>query len=217
MKNTIKCLLLCSMLSLPICAQAEGVDPEAALQMLIEGNARFVKMSPQHPDQSTERRAVVAKGQTPFAIILSCSDSRVPPELIFDQGLGDLFVVRLAGNIVDNSALGSIEYAAEHLGARLILVLGHERCGAVTAAVNGGKLPGHIAEIVQNIMPAVETHRGADGKADVETCITENVNRVVKELKGAKPIISELVEAGKLAVFGAKYDLDSGTVDFYRN
>jgi carbonic anhydrase len=180
---------------------------------LIDGNARFTAGAAEHPRQSAVRRSELAQTQEPFAVILACADSRVAPEIVFDQGLGDLFVVRVAGNVLDNAALGSIEYAVEHLHASLIVVLGHERCGAVTAAVKGGHTPGHIHSFVQAIEPAVAETKGAPGDA-VDNAVRANVRHVVQQLRRARPIVSEAVVAGKVSVAGARYDLDTGAVEF---
>jgi carbonic anhydrase len=156
------------------------------------------------------RRLATAKAQHPFAIIVGCADSRTPPELIFDQNIGDLFVVRTAGNLADDFALGSIEYAVEHLGARLIVVLGHSRCGAVAAAVESDHAPGHIGEIVKDIRPAVEAVR-AEGGDVLANAIRNNVDQVAKK-------INEKAELGSLAssvrVVEAYYDLDTGKVNW---
>ena len=142
---------------------------------------------------------------------MSCSDSRVPPEIIFDQGLGDLFVIRLAGNILDDAALGSLEYAVEHLGVKYIMVLGHERCGAVDAAVKGGEIPGHIGSLVKAIQPAVEKVKNLPGDL-LDNAVRANVTMVVQQLKSSGPILEELVKKGDLAIAGARYDLDDGEV-----
>lgn len=142
---------------------------------------------------------------------MSCSDSRVPPEIIFDQGLGDLFVIRLAGNILDDAALGSLEYAVEHLGVKYIMVLGHERCGAVDAAVKGGEIPGHIGSLVEAIQPAVEKVKNLPGDL-LDNAVRANVTLVVQQLKSSGPIIEELVKKGALTIAGARYDLDDGEV-----
>src|SRR5947209_5314090 len=132
---------------------ATVLPADQALARLIEGNARYSRHREQHPDETLARRKELQVGQHPFAVVLSCSDSRVPPELVFDQGLGDLFVVRVAGNIAADAVLGSVEYAVEHLGTKLIVVLAHEKCGAITAAVEGGKAPGHLPALVAAIQP----------------------------------------------------------------
>jgi carbonic anhydrase len=184
---------------------------QSPLQSLIDGNQRFASGHPLHQNQDSQRRSDVAGEQHPFAIVVGCSDSRVPPEIIFDQGLGDLFVVRSAGNIVDDQALGSIEYAVEHLHAHVIVVLGHDNCGAVKAAVDGGDVPGHIGSITAAIAPAVETARHDPGDL-LDNAINENVLRVVNQIKTSEPILSHEVEAGQLTVVGARYNLSTGTV-----
>src|SRR3954447_12993305 len=141
-----------------------GVMPsDQALAKLIEGNRRYAQNKEQHPDETMARRKELENEQHPFAVILSCADSRVPPELIFDQGLGDLFVIRVAGNIADGAVLGSIEYAVEHLGTKLILVLGHENCGAVSAAVAGENASGHLSAFVSAIRPSVVAAASSPG------------------------------------------------------
>ena len=193
-------------------AKSKSVSAAEAWERLVLGNKRYVSGKMAHPRENKKRRAEIAKMQKPFVIILSCSDSRVPPEILFDQGLGDVFVIRTAGNVVDSIALGSIEYAVEHLGVKLIVVLGHERCGAVSATVKGGEVPGHIASIVQKIKPAVKAAKKQKGDL-VENAVRENVKRIVKELKASEPILSEFVEEHGLKVIGARYDLDSGKIE----
>ncbi len=189
------------------------VTAEQAKQMLIEGNRRYTGGAANHPHQSAERRAEVAGGQHPFAVLLSCADSRVPPEVFFDQGIGDLFVIRNAGNIVDDVVLGSMEYAVEHLGTPLIVVLGHTRCGAVTATVQGGEAPGHIGSIVETIQPAVEASKGAQGDAVLNVTLA-NVKLTVETIRNSQPILAHAVEHNGLAVVGALYHLESGEVEF---
>ena len=170
-------------------------------KMLLEGNERFIA-GKQTADLSISRRdELTTSGQHPFAVIICCSDSRVPPELIFDQGLGDLFIIRTAGNVVDDVALGSIEYGAEHLGVPLIVVLGHENCGAVKATVDGGEVHGCIHSIVDKISPSLDKVRGA---ADLYgACEDENIRSVCDEIISNK-IISALINEGKTEVVGAK-------------
>ncbi len=187
------------------------LNADQALQKLLEGNKRFIDVKTVHPDQTVDRRTEVAKSQSPFAVIISCSDSRVPPEIIFDQGIGDLFIIRTAGNVVDNVELGSIEYAAEHLGVNLVMVLGHERCGAVDATVKGGEIPGHIKNVVNAIKPSLDNIKDKSGDL-IDKTVISNVKMVVEKLKASKPILHELHEEGKLKVVGARYDLDDGTV-----
>jgi len=190
-----------------------GIAADQVLKMLLDGNKQYAAGKLTHPNSTPQRRQQLVAGQHPLAIILSCSDSRVPPEIIFDQGLGDLFVVRVAGNVVDNLALGSIEYAAEHLGVPLIVVLGHEKCGAITAAVEGGgKAPGHIEAVVKALRPAVEKVKDKPGDK-VENAIKANIELIVEQLKTSRPILAELVKDGKLMIVGARYDLDTGLVE----
>ena len=191
-----------------------SVAPAEAISKLKEGNGRYMSGSLQHPGQTAERRTELAKTQHPFAAIVSCSDSRVPPEIVFDQGLGDLFVVRVAGNVINDEGLGSIEYTVDHLGTRLILVLGHQSCGAVEAAretiAAKGKAPGHIESLVTAIKPAVE----ATAKDDLETTVKANVKNVVKALRSSTPILKSKVDSGEIQVIGGYYSLDTGAVTF---
>jgi len=188
------------------------VAPADAVSKLKEGNGRYTSGNLQHPGQTTERRAELTKDQHPFAVILSCSDSRVPPEIVFDQGLGDLFVVRVAGNVIDDHGLGSIEYAVDHLGARLIVVLGHQSCGAVKAAKETiaakGKASGHIQSLVTAIRPVVE----ATAKDDLDTTVKANVKHVVQALRSSTPILKAKVDSGEVQVIGGYYSLDTGAV-----
>ncbi len=190
------------------------ISPAEAISKLKEGNGRYTSGNLQHPGQTAERRTELAKTQHPFAAIVSCSDSRVPPEIVFDQGLGDLFIVRVAGNVINDEGLGSIEYTVDHLGTRLILVLGHQRCGAVDAAkqtiASKGKAPGHIQSLVTAIKPAVE----ATTKDDLETTIKANVKNVVQALRSSTPILKAEVDSGKIQVVGGYYSLDTGAVTF---
>jgi carbonic anhydrase len=191
-----------------------SVAPGEAISKLKEGNGRYTRGNLQHPGQTTERRAELAESQHPFAIILSCSDSRVPPEIVFDQGLGDLFIVRVAGNVINDEGLGSIEYAVDHLGSRLIVVLGHERCGAVEAArktiAAKSKASGHIQSLVTAIKPAVE----ATANGDLDATIKANVKHVVGVLRSSTPTLKAKVDSGEVQVVGAYYSLDTGAVTF---
>lgn len=201
-----------------IAGEGPGIGADEALQKLLDGNRRFVENRMSLPSCSdAPARGKLAGGQAPYAVILSCSDSRVPPEVIFDKGLGEIFVVRVAGNVLDPVVLGSIEYAAEHLGSPLVMVLGHERCGAVTAAVDAkGKPEGNIGAIVRKIAPAVaQARREARGKSKaelVETAIVDNVKLVAASLARQSPVLRELAREGKIRIVAARYDLDDGTV-----
>lgn len=191
---------------------ADTLTAEQSLKKLIEGNKRCVVCKPQNPRQDAKRRKEVVKGQKPFAVIVGCSDSRIPPELIFDQGYGDLFVVRLAGNIVDRLALGSIEYAVEHLGTKLVVVLGHGKCGAVTAATQGSNAPGNVGSILKAIQPAVKKARKLQGDL-VENATRVNVELVTNKIKSSQPILAEMVENGTIEVMGAYYNIETGAVE----
>ncbi len=189
---------------------AQPLKPEAALQKLMAGNQRFRQHQPQYPDQSAARLQAVSQAQHPFATILSCADSRVPVELIFDQGVGDIFDVRIAGNIATPEVIGSIEYAIVLLDTPVLMVLGHERCGAVTAAVNSEVLPGAIGSLVKAILPAIEPHKGATADL-IDTAVMANVRYQIAQLKRS-PLLAERLQAGTLKIVGGRYDLDAGSV-----
>jgi carbonic anhydrase len=209
------------------------ISPDEALQRLVDGNKRFVEnqMTGSKLCDITTRTGL-AKSQKPYAIILTCSDSRVPPEIVFDKGLGEIFVVRVAGNIPDPVVLGSIEYAAEHLGSPLVMVLGHERCGAVAATVGAkGKSTGsaNIDAIVKAIAPNVKNAakdcdackgeaKCADSKKDafLECVVDANAKTVAAGLTKKSRILKHLVDANKLKIVAAKYDLDDGVVSIFK-
>lgn len=185
-------------------------NPDIALKKLIEGNQRFVQQQPQYPDQSQKRLAEVAQAQHPFATVLSCADSRVPPEILFDQGIGDIFDVRIAGNIATPEAIGSIEYAVALLGTPLLMVLGHERCGAVTAAVQNEPLPGDISTFVRAILPAVNQVKDQPGDI-VDNAVVSNVKYQIERLQRSS-MLKERLQNNTLKIVGARYDLDTGKV-----
>lgn len=193
---------------------AVEVDPSTnALERLKQGNQRYVTSTTVcHADWTAKRTALV-HNQLPFAIIVSCSDSRVPPELVFDQTLGALFVVRVAGNVVDEFAIGSIEYGVNVLGANLVLVLGHSNCGAVDAALKGLKFDNHIQSVLTAIEPAVNATKGESGNR-LEKATKINVRNVEEKLKRSKPVLANLIEKGTLQIIGGYYDLESGHVEF---
>jgi carbonic anhydrase len=188
---------------------------EQALQQLIEGNDRFVADKSIHPDQTKERRVALASGQNPIAIVFTCSDSRVAPELFFDQGLGDLFVIRNAGNVLDDHVIGSMEYAVEHLHVPLIIVVGHAKCGAVTAAVAGGEVPGHIHSIVDDLAPAVEQTKDLPGDK-VDNAVRANALRAAGILSQVGPILKEAVSRTNLLIVAARYDLTTGKIEILK-
>ncbi len=193
------------------------ISADDALWRLREGNKRYVSGRYLRPNSQPSRRAVVAPAQLPFAVVLSCSDSRVPPEEVFDRGIGDLFVARVAGNSVDDALLGSMEFAVDHYNVPLLVVLGHERCGAVTGAVDmvtkGTTFPGHLPAMINPIRPAVEEVANQSGDM-VDNAVRANIRLNVTRLKESEPILAELVHAGKLRIVGARYDLDTGRIDF---
>jgi carbonic anhydrase len=191
------------------------ISPQVALNKLKEGNKRFVSGQSIKPRQDAKRIKEVSTGQNPFAIIVGCSDSRVPNEIIFDQGLGDLFIVRTAGQVSTYASWGSIEFAEEVLGANLIVVLGHTKCGAVNAAVTLPEVPGHIITLINSIKPAVERAKQKDASHLLEASIKENVLMQVEQLKGLEPVLAKRVKEGTIKIIGALYDLESGSVDFF--
>ncbi len=192
---------------------AASVPADAALAKLKEGNLRFTTTEVSKGKPTAARRKQTAQGQHPFAIIVGCADSRTAPELLFDQNLGDLFVVRTAGNLVDDHALGSIEYAVAHLGARLIAVIGHQRCGAVEAALTSEHAPGHVDSLVRDIQPAVAAAKGKPGDALAAT-ITENARQVAERIKAN----AALGDLGKeVQIVSAVYNLDTGKVEWTKD
>jgi carbonic anhydrase len=210
--------LLVSVVSALLCATfapaaEQAASSDAALARLRAGNARFASGSPSNPNRSSASRAKLTEGQRPFAVILGCADSRTAPEVVFDQGLGDIFVVRSAGNVADDVALGSIEYAVEHLGSSLIVVLGHEKCGAVQATLEGGKLHGHLPAIAKAIRPAVKVSAQHPGDA-LDNAVIANAQLEARRIAESRPIIANLVASGKVRVVAARYDLNSGKVAF---
>ena len=195
------------------------LSPDQALASLKEGNERFVANPAACFEKLAERRREIALGQAPFAAIVACSNSRVPPELLFGRGLGELFVIRVAGNTVDTVGLGSIQFAVEHLGVPLLVVLGHRRCGAVQTAIavvkDNATFPGSIGQMVEPIVPAVLKAQGASGDL-LENAVGENVRRTVSRLRTSpEPILMEPLHQGRLRIVGARYDLDEGRVDWF--
>ena len=185
-------------------------NPDKALKLLIEGNQRFVENKRKYPNQDWTRITEVAPSQAPFAAILGCADSRFPSEMIFDQGIGDLFVCRVAGNVATPEEKGSLEFGTLVLGAKVLMVIGHERCGAVKAAIEGGELPGQIGSLTKAIKPAVDRSKDQAGDK-VENAVKENVRLQIENLKKSA-VITQLIQEGKLKVVGGYYDLDTGAV-----
>lgn len=201
----------------PSPSRTAPTDARSGLAALRAGNQRFAQARAEHPNQGIDRQREVTDGQDPFAIVLTCADSRLAPELVFDQGLGDLFTIRVAGNVVDSAVLGSIEYAALHLATPLVVVLGHEKCGAVAAAIDvsaGAATPeGEVASIVSRIMPAVEQAR-AEGAADLlESAVRINASHCAEQIATAPPLV-DAVTSKALTVVPAYYSLDTARVTF---
>lgn len=192
-------------------AAAQSLSPDAALKRLIAGNQRFVQQKSIHPHQLRDRLKEVAQTQHPYVALLSCADSRVPPEILFDEGIGDVFDIRVAGNIVTPEVLGSLEYAVEMLNTPLVMVLGHERCGAVTAAVQAEPLPGSIGSLVKAIKPAIDKLDRTSADL-VDRAVVANVQYQIETLKRKSPLLSQRLLQGKLSLVGGRYDLDSGEV-----
>jgi carbonic anhydrase len=208
---------------LMILAAAPGagpvISPDDAVKLLKEGNERFLAGKPQYPRQSRERRALTAgQGQHPFAAVLSCSDSRVPVEIIFDQGIGDIFVVRVAGNVAAVDEVGSLEYAVDHFETPALVVLGHSQCGEVTAIVAGEKVPANVATLVKPILPAVDKAKaenpGASTEALINAAIKANIWQAIEDLLEKSPIIRGMAKEGKTKVLGALYEVDTGQVQW---
>ena len=201
------------------------IPAREALERLVDGNRRFVAERPSSDAATSHaRRREVAASQEPFAIVLGCSDSRVPAEIVFDQGLGDLFVIRVAGNIVAPSQVGSVEFAAEQFGVRLVVVLGHSSCGAILATLDElHKAPSerrrHLASIVDRVRPSVEPLLAAglarESDALVEQAVRANIRASADHLRHGSQIIEQLIHENELLVVGAEYSLDTGLVDFF--
>lgn len=194
-------------------APAMAGDGRTIANTLLEGNARFLSGN-RTPVDLSGQRALSAHGQRPGAMVLGCADSRVPPEIVFDRGIGELFVVRSAGNIAEPVAIGSLEYAAEHLHARVLLVLGHDKCGAVQAAISNAKMPtANLQAIVSNILPGIKGLKSwTDGDSLIRMAVETNVHNQTDKVLKASPILRKLAAEGELTVLKAVYDVDSGQV-----
>ena len=188
-------------------------DPRVALRKLMGGNRRFVEDKSIKPRQNRSAILSSEKGQTPFAVIVGCSDSRVPNEIIFDQGVGDLFIVRTAGQVMASASYGSIEYASVVLGSKLIVVLGHQKCGAVDAAIKRPDVPGHIITLVNSIKSAAEKSKTMAGDP-LDNAVRQNVLDQVKELRDLEPVLARRFSRGENLIVGAVYNLGTGKVEF---
>jgi carbonic anhydrase len=196
--------------SAPPAIASNNITPDEALRKLMAGNQRFVAQKRKSPNQDIVRLNEVAKGQKPYAAILGCADSRVPSEIVFDQGLGDLFVCRVAGNIAIAEEIGSLEFGAAVLGTKVIMVMGHERCGAVEATLKGNAVPGQIGSLLDAIRPSLAKAKNLPGDP-LENACKANIAYQVEQLKKS-PVLTDLIATGKLKIVGGYYDLDKGTV-----
>lgn len=191
------------------------IKHDIALQKLIKGNKEYVAEKSSNSNKSLKRRQEVIDEQNPFAVILSCSDSRVPPSVIFNQGIGDLFVIRTAGNTIDDLVIGSIEYAIENLGVQLIMVMGHEKCGAIDAAIQETTCLGHMNSFVETIKPAIE-NMDKDLMDKWNNASKMNVLSIVERLSLSDPILSKKIKENNLKIIGSFYNLDSGLVEIIK-
>src|SRR5438132_8264219 len=213
--NVLATITCSSVVALVLAAEhpVASVSADAALAKLKEGNLRFASSEVSQSKPTAARRAETAQEQHPFAIVLGCADSRTAPEIVFDQNIGDLFVVRTAGNLVDEHALGSIEYAVDHLGVRLIVVLGHTRCGAVTAALASDTAPGHVQSLVRDIQPAVKAAKGKDGNV-TDLTVAENARLMAAKIRN-EASLGEF--AKEVHIISGVYDLDTGKVEWAKD
>jgi carbonic anhydrase len=196
-----------------IVEQSGRPSAEEVLQILKDGNKRFISGKLEHPNHCEESRHSLVAGQEPIATILTCADSRVPPVDIFDQGLGDLFVVRVAGNVIGDHTLGSIEYAVKHLHTPVVIVMGHKSCGAVGAVASGAALEGHIATLGPAIQTAIKNVKEMEGDL-VNNASKELAKQIAGKIAQSEPIVAELVQNGSVIIVPAYYDLESGVVEF---
>ena len=190
----------------------DGISPDLAIEMLIDGNKRFLDKKEQEKDLHIQVNET-SDGQFPYAVVLSCIDSRVPVELVFDQGIGDVFSARVAGNIINEDILGSIEYACGVAGSKAILVLGHTKCGAVTSACKGVEL-GNITALLSKIKPAIAEVKERDGDLEVEEVTQANVHQSIKEIRDKSEILADLENEGKIKIVGAVYHVEDGRVSY---
>ena len=192
----------------------DNIPAEEALEKLVQGNKRFVELEQKHPDEDKKRRKEMLKGQHPFVVILSCSDSRVPPELIFDQGLGDIFEIRNAGNVLDEHVIGSIEYAVMHCGVKLIVIMGHQDCGAIAATLSGVSETKYIKSLEYSIQPAVEDCKKKGLEVNSYNVVKAHVMQDINELLSQDTELVKYMKENNVKIIPAYYHLDTGVVDF---
>ena len=195
---------------------AENISADEALEKLIKGNERFIELKEQHPDSDKKRRKEMLKGQHPFVVILSCSDSRVPPELIFDQGLGDIFEIRNAGNVLNEHVIGSIEYAVMHCGVKLIVIMGHQDCGAIAATLSGVSETKYIKALEDSIKPAVEDCKKQGKEINSDNVVKAHVMQDINELLSQDNELVKYMKKNNVKIVPAYYHLDTGKVDFLK-
>ena len=194
----------------------ENLSAKEAIQKLKDGNKRFIKNQAQHPDESIERKKEMLKGQHPFVVILSCSDSRVPPELIFDQGLGDIFEIRNAGNVLNEHVIGSIEYAVMHCGVKLIVIMGHQDCGAIAATLSGVSETKYIQALEDSIKPAIEDCKKEGLEINSDNVVKAHVMQDINELLTQDSQLVKYMKEHKVKIVPAYYHIDTGKVDFLK-
>jgi carbonic anhydrase len=209
----IRALVAAALCTAVVAADEKPPSAEVVLRELKAGNDHHVTKRYQHPHQSAARQRELVAGQAPHAIVLSCADSRVTPEIILDQGLGDLFDIRVAGNVASDTELASIEYAASHLHTPVVVIMGHQKCGAVTAAAESGEAAGHLPSLLGLIRPAIERARSRPGDL-IDNAVHINVENVVRQIRTSTPVLAPLVDRGALRVVGAVYSLDTGKVEW---
>ena len=209
----IRALVAAALCTAVVAADEKPPSAEVVLRELTAGNDHHVTKRYQHPHQSAARQRELVAGQAPHAIVLSCADSRVTPEIILDQGLGDLFDIRVAGNVASDTELASIEYAASHLHTPVVVIMGHQKCGAVTAAAESGEAEGHLPSLLGLIRPAIERARSRPGDL-IDNAVHINVENVVRQIRTSTPVLAPLVDRGALRVVGAVYSLDTGKVEW---
>lgn len=215
-KIFITCMMFC-IANVCFAHSENNLSAKDALEKLKEGNKRFVELRQKHPDEDKNRRKEMLNGQHPFVVILSCSDSRVPPELIFDQGLGDIFEIRNAGNVLDEHVIGSIEYAVMHCGVKLIVIMGHQDCGAIAATLSGVSETKYIKSLEDSIQPAVEDCKKNGIEVNSDNVVKAHVHQDIEELMSQDVDLVKYMKKHNVKIVPAYYHLDSGVVDFYKN
>lgn len=212
--------IICSLLiGANICLanhNVENISADEALEKLIKGNERFIELREKHPDLDKKRRKEMLKGQHPFVVILSCSDSRVPPELIFDQGLGDIFEIRNAGNVLNDHVIGSIEYAVMHCGVKLIVIMGHQDCGAIAATLSGVSETKYIKALEDSIQPAVDDCKKKGVEVNSDNVVKAHVMQDINELLTQDTELVKYMKENNVQIIPAYYHIDSGKVDFLK-